>query len=1412
MKKFLPFALILLFSVVGVFTNDKAQAQVTPAWVNTLGASGDNTDRYNAVTEDAAGNIYVAGYTYNVGKDKDFLIAKLNSSGDTIWTRQYNNAASNGSDKALFVKLDATNNIYVSGITDGGSINNNDFVTQKYNNSGTLQWTNIYNYSPFNQNDEPLAMFVNSGGDVFVTGKSDADSGTATNNDAITIKYNTSGVQQWIARFNGSGNDADRGIAITGDNSGGCIITGRTTNGPDDDILTIKYTTTGTVSWQQIYNRGFGNERGDDIFLDGSGNVYITGRSQNANDYDVVTIKYNSFGVPQWTQFYQNVENDYGSVVKVDASGNVYVAGQSDINASTTATNYDALTLKYNSAGVQQWAKLFGNAALKEENLVKLEVDASLNVYVSGRSDVNTIDTVVANNFLTIKYNSAGTQQWVNYFDGTATKSDDQSLCMFYNSTAGEIVVAGVSQNLITQKDATVIKYSVSNGASLWTKTLNLKGDFSDKVNAMITDSKKNIYITGYVVNPEMRRDLFCAMINTAGTLKWMKTYDFALDDDEGKSIALDTLGHVYVCGSSNGSGTGNDYIVIKYDTLGVQQWTYRYNYVNDADVAVSMVVIPNGISFITGYSDRDSSNYITNYDYVTIKLTAAGTQSALVRYNGSGNGADRAVKIFNVGTSAYWVTGRVWNGTNEDIVTIKYNGNLVQQWIATYAGTAALTDQPRDIYVDASGLSYVAGNTLTAANGDDYLLVKYNNSGVQQWVYTYNGTVNATDRAYGVTVNANGTYITGRSAGASGADSADIVTIKINKSTGAQTWLNRRNGTSSLFDRGNAIATDVSGNIYVSGESFSATGGDDFTTIKYDDLGNIIWHNEYNGSGNGEDAGKAMAIDAGGNAVSAGYTSGSGLVGFESTVLKFCPAVSTPVFTEGSTVVCRNQTGVIFSVGNVSGATSYTWTVSGGATIATGQGTNSVTVDFSSTANSANITVAANGICGASVAAIFTYAVAVAAPVTPGTISGNATNCANTSATFSIAPVVNASSYLWTIPTNTTIVSGQGTTSLTLSFGAAWNTGTLYVKAVNCFGNSANKTLALKSKPATPGAITGLINGVCPGTNNVAYSIAAVANATTYTWTAPANSTIISGQGSTAVVINYGASFTSGTLSVTAGNGCGNSAAKTTTVKSVPGTAASITGLSFNVCNAGTQNYSIAAIAGATGYTWSVPAGVTFLSGQGTVAISVSYPANFVSGNISVYASNACGNGVAKTLACYAKPATPGTITGLASVCSNQTAVAYSITPINGATSYTWTVPTGATVATGQTTNAITVNFGSTAGNVSVYATNACGNSNTKSLAVAITCRAEEVSENEIELFPNPTTENINVVFSNEKDENARMKIYNSVGQLMMYEEVIINAGQNEKSFDVSSFAKGGYILLIESSETIVSKTFIVQ
>lgn len=342
--------------------------------------------------------------------------------------------------------------------------------------------------------------------------------------------------------------------------------------------------------------------------------------------------------------------------------------------------------------------------------------------------------------------------------------------------------------------------------------------------------------------------------------------------------------------------------------------------------------------------------------------------------------------------------------------------------------------------------------------------------------------------------------------------------------------------------------------------------------------------------------------------------------------------APAAPPIPIGSSVVCKNTAGYIFSVTNTPG-TTYNWSVPSGASISSGQGSNQISVAFSGSAVNGNICVTANNGCATSAAACKSISIAVALPSKPATINGSLTQCAATfGVVYTCSTIGSATSYNWIVPANVSIVSGQGTNSLTLNFNQNFTTGTLQVAAVNCLGSSAFRTVTIRSKPSVPGLVNGQTVGVCAGTTGVAYSIAPVSNASSYNWTAPANAAIISGQGTNAVVVDYSASFVSGTLRVAAVNACGSSNERVTTIRSAPEKPGIITGAAGVCANQTGVAYSIAAVNGSSTYNWVVPAGATITSGQNTPAIVVNYGLN--GGNVKVRAGNSCGFSSYRSLA----------------------------------------------------------------------------------------------------------------------------------------------------------------------------------
>ncbi|MBP6511200.1 MAG: proprotein convertase P-domain-containing protein [Bacteroidia bacterium] len=322
-----------------------------------------------------------------------------------------------------------------------------------------------------------------------------------------------------------------------------------------------------------------------------------------------------------------------------------------------------------------------------------------------------------------------------------------------------------------------------------------------------------------------------------------------------------------------------------------------------------------------------------------------------------------------------------------------------------------------------------------------------------------------------------------------------------------------------------------------------------------------------------------------------------------------------------GASTLCASAS-VFYSVGAANNATSYTWSVPSGVTILSGQGTTSLQVS-TSTANG-TICVAASNNCGSSAAACMAVVSNVNAPAKPGIVTGAAKACNGSVVTYSVPQGADAISYNWIGPAGTTVLSGNGTNTISLQFNVGFTGGNLKVTASNACGISAIKYKALSlSLPATPSSIIGNASGVCNSLES--YSVTAVAGIT-YVWSVPSGATIVSGQGTHAISVQYDPSFTMGTISVNATNGCGTSTARTKSVKAVPSYPSAIVGAA-SVCAGQTGvAYSVSSVYGTSSYTWTSLTNSTIASGQGSNAILVDFNANATSGKVKVTATNACG------------------------------------------------------------------------------------------------------------------------------------------------------------------------------------------
>jgi large repetitive protein len=414
-----------------------------------------------------------------------------------------------------------------------------------------------------------------------------------------------------------------------------------------------------------------------------------------------------------------------------------------------------------------------------------------------------------------------------------------------------------------------------------------------------------------------------------------------------------------------------------------------------------------------------------------------------------------------------------------------------------------------------------------------------------------------------------------------------------------------------------------------------------------------------------------------------------------------------------------------VYSIPAVPNASTYTWVVTGGIQIASGQGTTQITANFPAGFTTGTLRVRASNSVSQTNERVLTIRSIPAG--TPGAISGATTSiCANSSRTYSINPVGNTDSYEWVIVgSGASISGGQGTTSVSLDFATGFSSVNLQVRAVNSCGSSGWRSLAISSGVdalGNPGAIQGSTQG-CPLATET-YSIPAISGATNYIWRTTGGIVISNGQGTNAAEMSFPQAFLSGSIFVKAANACGETRESRINVTGLTRTPGAISGQTAQVCASDTRTYSIAPVAGATAYVWTTTGDISISSNNGTSA-TFDFGANFSSGTIRVQAENACGLSAVRSLTVRNSiPARPGIISGLtAGLCSNALTT-YSIQPVTNATSYTWSTTGELSVTGGQGSTTATIEAGPSffSGQVLVVANGACGSSVARTLNVRST------------------------------------------------------------------------------------------
>ena len=419
------------------------------------------------------------------------------------------------------------------------------------------------------------------------------------------------------------------------------------------------------------------------------------------------------------------------------------------------------------------------------------------------------------------------------------------------------------------------------------------------------------------------------------------------------------------------------------------------------------------------------------------------------------------------------------------------------------------------------------------------------------------------------------------------------------------------------------------------------------------------------------------------------------------------------------------------------------------------------------------------------------------------GAITGAGNVCASTgNISYSVPPIPNATGYTWTVPPGGTIVSGGNTASILVDYSLSAASGNVTVAGTNTCGTGASSSLpvTVEQLPQAAGNITGA-SIVCAGVTGISYTTAVIPNATVYLWNLPPGASIAAGSGTNNITVNFVNTSSSGSITVTGNNICGNGAASPplpVTVNPLPATAGTITGPSTICPGATGVPYNIQQIANATSYNWTVPPGALVTSGSGTSMITVNFGLSPVSGIITVNGVNACGNGA------VSPNFNLNTGTLQAPVISAAGALLTSSSSLGNQWYYE---ETGAIQgATGQTYTAI--KSGWYWANLTLYGCN----SDTSNHVYVLFTGGEEANENtNVALYPVPNDGSFTISITNPVKASYAIRIFNQSGSMIMDIPEISGIGSYEKRVDMRHVPPGIYAVLISDGTNRTIKKIIV-
>ncbi len=365
-------------------------------WAAQVGTA--ETEECFDVAIDGFGNAYITGFTTgdlsgpNAGQS-DIFLTKFGPAGNVLWTQTLGTAED---DLGYALAIDGTGHIFITGRTrsdfDGTHAGRGDAFLMKLDPAGTELWVRQLGSSSI---DESLSIAVDTAGNAYIGGYTGSSLVGPSEGgfDAFLAKFDPSGAELWSRQIGTTGDDVAQGVAVDG--FGNVYLTGRTDEdlggpyqGGYGDGFLIKYDTDGAKLWSRQIGTAL-DDQGYDLATDSTGNVYLTGPTSadlagpSFGESDAFLMKFDPDGTELWSRQIGTTESDQGNSVAVDALDNVYLTGRTKGSlGGPSAGDWDAFVVAFDPLGNEQWSQQVGSPT--RDFIEALALDASGNVFITG--------------------------------------------------------------------------------------------------------------------------------------------------------------------------------------------------------------------------------------------------------------------------------------------------------------------------------------------------------------------------------------------------------------------------------------------------------------------------------------------------------------------------------------------------------------------------------------------------------------------------------------------------------------------------------------------------------------------------------------------------------------------------------------------------------------------------------------------------------------------------------------------------------------------------------------------------------------------------------------------------------------------------------------------------------------------